>query len=254
MYFLKNVNPKLDMSTAKYYELLINNENMDYSRAVELKELYDKGFGADKVDGILPLGDVTEISKSVDFKTENLTDDTAITEEKGTMTAGSVNRISGEKTELFGAAVIDDMKMVGVIDGEAVKYYKLILGELKDGAIFLNNGKSVEIKSSRWSRIKIDTSSDMPKILIIVYAEAENIKNADILEKQMEDEIYKLLIKSSREYKADIFGLSAFAKKNFLTWYEFEDYNWNEKYKNSVFSVDVRLKNSEINESRFLIN
>lgn len=240
-YFLKNINPKLDMSTAKYYELLINNENMNYSQAVQLRELYNRGFGEDKVDIILPLGDVSNIKKSAEFSAQN-----AYENEKG------ANRLSGEKTELFGAAVINDMKMAGSIDGNAVKYYKLIMGELKDGAVFEYHNERAVVKNRKKSDIAVDTSESFPKISITLFIESENADNSEVLKKNIEDNIYMLLIKSSREYQADIFGFSNYAKTKFLSWEEFENYNWNEEYKNSVFSVNVNLTNPEFNLSRIM--
>ena len=39
------------------------------------------------------------------------------------------------------------------------------------------------------------------------------------------------------------------AKKNFLTWKEFENYNWLEKYKNSTYEIEV---NTELNISQVI--
>lgn len=260
-YFLKNINPKLDMNTAKYYELLINNENMNYSRAVELRELYDKGFGADAVDGILPLGDVSDKTKSAEFSesNENNTNENSYQNsesnsqpEKSSTIAGETNRLSGEKTELFGAAVINDMKMVGIIDGEEVKYYKLLLGELKDGGTFSDKDKRIILKNIKKPCITINTDEEYPQISITVFAEVDNTNSISELEKDIEDNIYMFLLKTSREYEADIFGFSNYAKMNFPTWQKFEDYDWNTVYKNSVFSVHVSLMSSKFKLSRFL--
>lgn len=244
-YFLKNVNPKLDMSTAKYYELLINDENMTYSDAVELRDFYDKGFGKNQVDGILPLGGVSDYNKSAYFSNNS--------EENGhNLVSGKVNRLANEKTEFFGAAVINDMNMVGVLNGEEVKFYKLALGKLEESGIFLINGKSCPLKNCRKSRIFVDTDGEAPKITVNLYIETENAENVEEIKDSIEKNIYAVLFKTAKEYGADIFGFSNYAKRNFLTWREFENYGWNEKYKNSDFYVKVDIKNSKVNTARYI--
>lgn len=241
-YFLKNVNPKLDMSTAKYYELLINDENMTYSKAVELREFFDNGIAKNKVDGILPLGGVSTSKKSADFSNYD---------EKN-LFSGNVAELANEKTEFFGAAVINDMKMVGKLNGNEVKYFRLILGELKDSGIFSVEGETFAIKNRKKSKIVAAATDDTPKITIDIYAEVENAKNTDKIKETTEKEIYELLIKTAKEYKADIFGFSNYAKRSFLTQKEFENYDWDKKYENSEFFVNMHIKNSSIDTSRYI--
>ena len=47
------------------------------------------------------------------------------------------------------------------------------------------------------------------------------------------------LYKSSKDFKSDINGLGVFATKNFLTNTDFENYNWEESYKNAFFDVNI---------------
>ena len=60
------------------------------------------------------------------------------------------------------------------------------------------------------------------------------------------------------KFDSDIAGIGRLARANFLTWEEFENYKWLEKYKNSKYDIDVetslnvsqvishKVKNTEI--------
>ena len=54
------------------------------------------------------------------------------------------------------------------------------------------------------------------------------------------------LYKTSKTFKSDINGFGQEAKRNFLTLNDFEDYNWEEKYRDSFFdiNVDTSIKSS----------
>lgn len=47
------------------------------------------------------------------------------------------------------------------------------------------------------------------------------------------------LYKTSKEFQSDINGIGKYVKNNFLTTQEFENYKWEEKYKDSFFDVSV---------------
>ena len=57
------------------------------------------------------------------------------------------------------------------------------------------------------------------------------------------------LYKTSLIFKSDINGFGKFGAKNFYTTKEFENYDWQNNYQNSIFNVEI---NANI-ESGFLI-
>ena len=67
------------------------------------------------------------------------------------------------------------------------------------------------------------------------------------LESILSDYLYK----TAKTFKSDINGFGQEAKKNFLTLEDFEDYNWEEKYKDSFFDVNV---SASIKSSLLLTN
>ena len=66
----------------------------------------------------------------------------------------------------------------------------------------------------------------------------ETISNVctSYLESTFSDYLYK----SSKQYKSDINEFGKYALSQFLTTNDFNEYNWNENYKDSVFDIKVK--------------
>ncbi|MEG1880476.1 MAG: GerAB/ArcD/ProY family transporter, partial [Oscillospiraceae bacterium] len=87
---LKNIKPTLEISTIKYYELLLENDRVPYAPIVELRELVNK-ISDPEIDAVLPL----------------------------------INN-----SELCGMGIFKDEKMVKILDGNQAQIYKLIEGKV----------------------------------------------------------------------------------------------------------------------------
>ena len=66
----------------------------------------------------------------------------------------------------------------------------------------------------------------------------------------IQQSIIKFLRKTTDEFDSDIVGFGVFAKKFFFTYDNFDNYRWNEKYKDSEFDVKV---NFEIRKTGLII-
>ncbi len=112
--------------------------------------------------------------------------------------------------------------------------------------------------------IKVTLNGDNPKIECKVnlqahlFSSGSNIdfhdtKNVERLENELNEaikkQISKYLDKTIHEFEADITGFGRFARTNFLTWQEFENYKWLEKYKNSTYDIEV---NTNVNVSQII--
>jgi len=64
----------------------------------------------------------------------------------------------------------------------------------------------------------------------------------DAAEKFFEKGFLRMLKKTAKEFKSDIAGFGKEMKGKFLTWDEWTNFNWIEKYPDSEFEVDVDLK------------
>ena len=61
-----------------------------------------------------------------------------------------------------------------------------------------------------------------------------NRKHVNILRKRL-----PLFLITTKEYNSDIFGFYSYAKRYFLTYEDMINYNWDEKYGDTQFFVDV---------------
>lgn len=61
------------------------------------------------------------------------------------------------------------------------------------------------------------------------------------LERSMYRDIMDILIRSSREYEADVYDFGDYLFSGYLTIQDAENQNWSEAYKKAVFSVDINV-------------
>lgn len=117
-----------------------------------------------------------------------------------------------------------------------------------------NNYIDIYVTPLKSRKVDIDTSSSTPYINVNcyfsarIYSMAENSKylSDDVLaaisnscNSYLENIISDYLYKTSKNFKSDVNGFGNNATKNFLTTKDFENYNWNENYKNAFFKVNV---------------
>lgn len=226
--FLKEVSPRLEVSPARYYELLFSSHNYTSRTAgSELVDFYTS-------------------SQSIDRESF----------------ATYVKLSSGEKKEAMynGLAVFKGSKMVGVLEPDLILAHSLLTNSLKKASYSVPdlNEKdrvvSVNIDQQSAPLINVELDGDKPKIKcklklhahlvssgsdINFYDKGNKDKLTDELNKNLEKEISAYLDKTIKEYESDIAGIGRIAKTKFLTWKEFEDYNWLSKYKNATYEVEV---------------
>ena len=83
------------------------------------------------------------------------------------------------------------------------------------------------------------------------YFSEENIRKIeDAVNIYIKQNMTEYLYKTSKELKADIAGLGKTAIHQFVTWNNWIDYKWLEKYKNAFFDINV---NSELKSGQLLI-
>ena len=83
------------------------------------------------------------------------------------------------------------------------------------------------------------------------YFSEENLKKIqDAVNVYMKQNMTDYLYKTAKEFKSDIVGFGRNAIHQFLTWNDWINYNWLEKYKNSFFDINI---NSELKSGQLLI-
>lgn len=182
---------------------------------------------------------------------------------EGDFIAGDMPKTGDVKSEVMGLALFDGGKMVGVLDGAETMSQLMVKGDfvhafstlpdpLEEGHYVLLN-----VSQARNPRNKVEMVNGVPNISINVILEAdiqsiqsgvnyEETEKLKILEssaeKFFEEEITRYLEKTTKEYGVDVCGFGRLVKTKFLTWDEWESFNWLNKYKKSEFEVNVDLR------------
>lgn len=180
------------------------------------------------------------------------------------LTAGS-SSISGKRgTENFGIAVFKDDKLCGELSAVESQCHLLIQNKVDSCIISIDNPISeqeaekmeLQLFPKHDSKVDITIEDDVPHISVKLDLHADIMtldkdidyetnevlsKISDAAEKYLNEQFNDYLKKVSTEYEADIDNFCTKAKAHFLTIPEWENFNWNEKFKNAKFDVDVNV-------------
>lgn len=180
------------------------------------------------------------------------------------LTAGNSSVTGKRGTENFGIAVFDKDVLCGELTAVESMCHLLITNELDSCIVSIDNPVSKEesekmelhLFPSKKSEVKLDIKDNKPYISIKLSLEADimtldkgidyetnevisKISNAtkDYLKEQMNNYLNKV----SKEYNVDIDHFCTKGPAHFSTISEWENFNWNEKFKDAVFDVDVDI-------------
>lgn len=257
--FLKSVNPKLEENTAKYYELLTKDDAMVYAPMVELREFVDSMSGQAR-SPVLPLAGVSRSKEKLEIErgvSVYARDSGAIG--NADFAAGEIPRFSDVKSEMIGMAVFRDKKMIGEMSGEDALLYRILCGDVK--AAFLSvpdsNDTAKDITFQIWMnkkpRYQVKIRDGVPKIHIdldinanFLGAQISDSWDYDRLEQYaqqiLQTELTEFLERTRKEYQADILGFGNIAKRQCLTWRQWEELGWEDSYGKAEFTLETRLK------------
>lgn len=232
--FLENISPELEASPSRYYELLFSAYN--YTTQSEPSQLIDLYTAFQSLDRNAYTTYVKLAKKSGD--------------EKG--------------AELSGIAIFDETSLISTTEDENfLLAHALLTNNLKQSGYAVPdfNRKdrviSVRLIQNTAPDIHVSLSGDVPHIKCKINLEAHLVSSgSDInfydkekekklkkeLDQSIEKKINDFLEKTIHEYQVDIASIGKYAKSNFITWKEFEDYHWLSKYRNATYEVKVNTK------------
>lgn len=175
---------------------------------------------------------------------------------------GNLPRIGVAKREFAGMAVFNGDKMVGSLDSYETRYYLLVMGQYRRGVITIEDeekpgdGISADIRIGRKPQMSSHFENGEPVIDVKIEIECdigsiqsrinyEDLSKLNNLNKQINEhiknEIQKLIEKTQKEFKADIFGFGHKVVDHFSTIQEWEEYNWLSHYPKAEVNVDVEV-------------
>lgn len=165
-------------------------------------------------------------------------------------------------TQNVGIAVFNDDTFIGQLSAMESICHLLVTNNIDSFAIsvpaqgYNEDMLNFQISPYKDTQISIDTSSDSPTITLTLFCEAyvlsidrqKDYGNMDFLnntsplvENYLKENVSSYLNKTSKELKVDIANFYSIARANFLTIPEWNNYDWNTKYVDANFSVNVNL-------------
>lgn len=176
--------------------------------------------------------------------------------------AGDIPRQGGNPLEFAGTAVFSSEKMVGMLSTTETRMLAMLLGEYPRGFLSVEDpldGKNfinVNLRLGSKPKIKVELVEGHPVIHVKILLEGDisNIGSGINYEQQdyaklLEGQITKVyeqemknLISRTQELDADVAGFGYYLRPAFQSNKEFEDYKWNEKYRQAEVFVEIEAQ------------
>lgn len=262
-YYIENSKPLFENLITQYYEVFSNSSQYTgYTSDATIGDFFNSMI-CNSCEPFTILGGISS---------ESTNNPTTINAQKDSSGKSNESPISGETTsENLGLAVFKSDRLVGelnsietlsflatrnAVDGflisvpdpensnAHVDVYITPVGEASSDVKLVNGSPYIKIKyhfSGRIYSMKKDATYLDSTTLSKISASCNSY---------LQSTFSNYLYRTAKELKSDINGFGKSAKANFLTIQDFENYNWNEKYKDAFFdvSVDASIK------SGFLLN
>lgn len=181
------------------------------------------------------------------------------------LTAGNSSVTGNRGTENFGIAVFDNDILCGELTAVEAMCHLLITNKLDSCIISVDNPISKEesektellIFPLKDTKVSVSIEDDTPHISLELFLEADimtldkgiNYETEEVVEnfsnstkQYLEEQINNYLNKISKEYNTDIAHFSNKATVYFSTMSEWENFNWKEKFKDSIFDVKINTE------------
>ena len=243
--YLENVNPELESNTSKYYELLALRSNNIYAPTKRLHDFVDE-ISAESRDTALPIA--TNPKELRDFPSDSLTD--------GWINAHNLQILS-DRSILYGMAIFKNGELANIMDGDSALIFNILTKEIDHCTITLRDKyNSSETLSFRIivpekANFHIDiknkqiTASQELQAEFLGAVLPEGYHSFDELysyaNKVLSERMSDFLIHISQKHSADILNLRGCLRTRFLTWNQWNNFDWKNFYKSAKFLMDIEF-------------
>lgn len=252
--FLNMNKPVLVNLTARYYEVVVSSgDYTGYSKNITLSNFYNTL----KDSCVEP----TAILAGINFPdTTTIPDYTNYIDIDSSYTANQLEINNTNKMQISGLAVFNDGYLIGEMTSMDSICHLILTGNLQNSIISIpdpynsNEIINLSIIQIQKPEISVNIVNGSPFIDCNLNISANILSlndNSDYTTSQklntiveyansyLESHILDYLYKTSTHFKSDIVGFGKYAISKFLTIPEWTDFNWQENYKNSFFTVSV---------------
>lgn len=149
-------------------------------------------------------------------------------------------------TRYLGAALFSDGRMKGVLNGNQTILANLLRNEL-DSFRYESGGQSLEFVPTRPVHISVDTAAIPVKITVKIalsFAAQEKIPDESRLRDQLISDLNDVF-ELTRRTGVEPFGFAERAARNFLTISQWDDFDWESKYRDAEIEIMLRFAQSD---------
>jgi len=259
--YIENSKPILENLITKYYEIFPGSSKYTGYVYDATLGLFFNNLISETCEPFAILGGINDNTTSGDTSSKDFN----IADIKSTDTSFSAQRGS----ENIGVAVFKKDKLVGELSALETLCLSIIRQEVESFLITIddpqNQDETIDLMlyMQKGNNIDVDIVNNTPYIKIDlkftgrIYSMKENSKylNSESLNDisntanlYLENILTDYLYKTSTEFRSDINDIGKYCLSNFLTIDEFNEFDWEESYKNSSFkvSVDTNIESSSL--------
>jgi spore germination protein KC len=265
--YLNNSNPNLEKLTTQYYETFaITGRFSGYFSNITIGDFYNN-LSSKYCDPTAILGGLNSTARQkedeINSKQKSENQEDVITNPED-LTAGTSSIVGDRGTENFGIAVFNEDKLCGELTATESICHLLITNKLDSCIISIDNPiseketKKIEIQlfPSKKTKINLNIVNDIPHISLQlslnadimtldtdVNYEANNVlsKISEATEQYLKTQFNDYLNKVTKQYNVDIDDFCLKGPAHFSTISEWENFNWDEKFKNTEFDINIDI-------------
>ncbi|NLY18886.1 MAG: Ger(x)C family spore germination protein, partial [Clostridiaceae bacterium] len=265
--FLKETKPILEVNPAKYFELIMESYKFTgYTLDSKLEDFYRR-MKCTCNEPVAVLLDVNKVESSDDFAA--LVSNARLENGKSEKSykAGEIPVNFDNKANGMGLAVFKSDKMIGEMNSRETVSFLMVSNMLNRVNYSIpepskyndpedRNYVSLRLKRARNTSIKVKMKGEIPYITIKVflegdilavdsdkdYSKGEELKKLeDFAAHYIKKEIEDLMEKTVNEFKSDICAIGKSLKIKYLTWDDWLNLRWSEKYEKAEFEVITNI-------------
>lgn len=258
--FIDKNKPLLELSPTKQFELMRQLTGTHGLYAVTLFHNFYNDLKSFAVDGTIPLVAIRQGGQGSAGQVAGDSGGHVL----GYYEAGEVPITGGNPAQVIGNAVFRGDRMVGIINGEEVRYLLMLQGKFREGKMTVADplaaGTMVGLLVKQARNPKIRTEIDPEGNVAIdvdIYLEPEIIgimsginyeteENKALLEEAISLEIQRgcqeLIRRTQEEFRSDIVGFGRKVRYHFWTLPAWEEFRWLEHYPEAEVNVTVHSK------------